>query len=256
MTVIHTAADLIRLLEENEEFRLAVRRHILTDELMRLPEQFAKFVAGQQKFNRKVDQRFDKIDRRFDKIDRRIDKIDRRIDKIDADQQQFRQQMETFVAGQQKFNRQIDQRLDRIDQNMGQIKAGHALMSVERNATLIAHLLDFEWQRTLQQHELLPIIRTLQLSRNERISFLQADLIMVATDPGGTDHCVAVEVSFTADRRDTDRAIRNADFLQQGTGLPATPVIASVHNDRATQSLVDSGKIRWLEITESMTEVR
>ena len=35
MPIINTSEDLLRLLDENAEFREAARRHILTDELIR-----------------------------------------------------------------------------------------------------------------------------------------------------------------------------------------------------------------------------
>ena len=44
MAAINTPEDLLRLLDENAKFREAARRHILTDELIRLPERFAQFV--------------------------------------------------------------------------------------------------------------------------------------------------------------------------------------------------------------------
>ena len=49
-TVINTPEDLLRLLDENAEFREAARRHILTDELIRLPERFAQFVDRVESF--------------------------------------------------------------------------------------------------------------------------------------------------------------------------------------------------------------
>ena len=57
-STINTTDDLIRLLTENAEFYQAVRRLILTDELIELPERFAAFasrvddfIAEQQAFN-------------------------------------------------------------------------------------------------------------------------------------------------------------------------------------------------------------
>ncbi len=45
MTMIHTSDDLLSLLDENEEFREAVRRAILTEELLTLPAVFADFAS-------------------------------------------------------------------------------------------------------------------------------------------------------------------------------------------------------------------
>ena len=45
MTMIHTSDDLLSLLNENDEFRDAVRRAILTEELLTLPAVFADFAS-------------------------------------------------------------------------------------------------------------------------------------------------------------------------------------------------------------------
>ena len=45
MTMIHTSDDLLTLLDENEEFRDAVRQAILTEELLTLPAVFADFAS-------------------------------------------------------------------------------------------------------------------------------------------------------------------------------------------------------------------
>ncbi len=53
-----------------------------------------------------------------------------------------------------------------------------------------------------------------------------------------------------ADRRDTDRARRNARFLTRCTGQPALPFVASVGNDREVAELVDAGTVGWFQLDE------
>ena len=61
---------------------------------------------------------------------------------------------------------------------------------------------------------------------------------------------LAVEVSHTADERDTRRALRNAEYLALFTGEPAHPVIASVRNHRNVQHAIESGQVRWYPLVE------
>ena len=42
-TMINTADDLIRAVRENEEFRAAMRRELLTEELLELPRRFEEY---------------------------------------------------------------------------------------------------------------------------------------------------------------------------------------------------------------------
>ena len=51
MVTINTSDDLLRALRENPEWKEAVRREILTEELMNLPARFDKFVGEQRRFN-------------------------------------------------------------------------------------------------------------------------------------------------------------------------------------------------------------
>ena len=51
MTTISSTADLLRLLREDPDFRDEVRRLLLTQELIELPERFARFVTyAEQQF--------------------------------------------------------------------------------------------------------------------------------------------------------------------------------------------------------------
>ena len=59
MATINTIHDLIRLLRENEEWRNAVRRELLTEELLELPQRFAEYAAANDKRWERDDKRWD-----------------------------------------------------------------------------------------------------------------------------------------------------------------------------------------------------
>ena len=87
-----------------------------------------------------------------------------------------------------------------------------------------------------------------------RWNFHRADLVLEAVDPDGATHHVAAEASYTADRRDANRALRHANYLQQCTGSPAHAVISSVDVDREVQRLVANGTIHWYRLTDEALE--
>ena len=91
---------------------------------------------------------------------------------------------------------------------------------------------------------------TVDLETGDLRSFRLADLVIEAADGDETTHYIAMEVSYTADRRDTGRAIRNAGFLTRFTGHPAHPAVASIRNDRGIQDLIDSGQVYWYELED------
>ncbi len=87
------------------------------------------------------------------------------------------------------------------------------------------------------------------LPRDIHRSFRNADLVIEGTNETGASYIV-VEVSYTADARDTGRAIRNAELITRFTGRPAQPVIASVRNDCTVEELIVSGAIDWYALRD------
>ena len=73
---------------------------------------------------------------------------------------------------------------------------------------------------------------------------------MIEVADGETVRYVAVEASYTGGRRDTDRAVRNANFLTQFTGRPARAAVASVRNTEEINPMLESGDVYWYEILE------
>ena len=208
-TVINTSDDILKLLAENAEFYQAARRLILTDELIELPERFAKFTAEVHDF------------------------IIR--------QEQFNERVDNFIEEQRQFNH-------RIETAIGELKGNTARYVVGVLFDEIAEHLGFTFRDTLSRKQLRQLIgppRHSDVSREDRHSFLRTDLVIIADDAAGNTHYVAVEASYTGDARDTARARRNAELLQRFTGCPAHAVVASVHNDPDIQAEIDGGEVHW-----------
>ena len=89
---------------------------------------------------------------------------------------------------------------------------------------------------------------------NDLRSFRLADLIVEATDAGESCY-VAVEISFTANGRDTKRAFRNAGFLTMFTGRRAYAVIASVKVDDRIRGILDDGDVSWYRLDRKTLNV-
>ena len=208
-TVINTSDDLLKLLAENTEFYQAVRRLILSDELIELPERFARFTTEVHDFI-------------------------------------IRQ--ERFNTEQHQFNERIETAMARIEVSIGELKGNTARFVVDAQIDDIAEQLEFTFKDTLSRQQLCQLIRrhghTDEDKRN-RQSFIHADLVMVAEDAGGDTHYIAVGASYTGDTRDTTRARRNAEMLQRFTGCPAHAMVASVRNDQDIQAEVDGGEVHW-----------
>ncbi len=215
---INSMQDLVRVLDEHPEWAEALRVRLLTRELLELPQRLADFVAASNK---------------------RFEAIEARLDRVDDD-------LSTLKAGQAQ-----------MQEDLSLLKGGHARNAAERQAVLIAEDLGLEYVRTLTFDDVSVMVRshdTTDIPVNDLRSFRLADLIMEATDAGESCY-VAVEISFTANGRDTKRPLRNAGFLTRFTGRRAYAVIASVKVDDRNCGILDDGEVSWYRLERKTLDV-
>ena len=207
----HDKARLLQALQDDPEFLAQVRSLILPAELVQLPERFAQFATYVTDFIRR---------------------------------------QEEFNARQEETNARVEERLQRITDDLGVLK-GHAAGRIAREMSDdIAEHLGYEITQQLNGNDLRAMLRgstPYDIPVSVRRSFYVADLVAKVEDQDGNELFMAVEASYTADERDTRRAVRNAGLISRFTGLTAVPVVASLENDHAVQQLVDDGQVQWFQ---------
>ena len=261
MTSFNSQEDFLRALKENPQWKEAVRAIILGEELLQLPVQFRAFVGQVSSF---IDQteafiteqrQFNAEQRQFNAEQRqtneRMEEFVAEQRQLNASQRQLNERIEQHIVEQRQFNEVFVRRLTRIEGDMTNFRGPYAENAAERNAVAIAAELGLEYVRAVPQQDLVRMSRnvTRDIPINQLRSFWTADLIMEATD-GSDTHYIAVETSYTADQRDTDRVQRNVQFLTEFTGQTARGVIASVRNDRYADSQVESGAVYWFPLKD------
>ena len=218
MTTINSLDDFLRALDANPSWREAVRTRILGEELLQLPVKFDAFAQEQGK--------------RLENVENLVQEQSSRLENV-----------ENLVQEQNTRTTNLEVRMDRIEGDTGTLKGDFARTRTVQDAQGIASDIGLEFVRTLSAADLSEMAGN-ALPRDVGRSFRNADLVIEATD--GTDtRYIAMEVSFTADRRDCDRAIRNAGLITRFTGKPTQPAIASVRNDRDATEAVESGAVYW-----------
>ena len=248
MTTINSEDDFLRALSENPAWKAAVRAQILGEELLQLPVKFDAFAAD-------VTRRFEQVDARFEQVDARFEQVDARLSSVEETQKL----LADTLARVQELQERMDARMDRMEtsqkslvDDMGIIKGLFAGDIARREADIIASDMGLQYLRTMNRDDLNSLAHGHfdDVALNELRSFRRADLVIEAMD-GDTTTYIAVEASFTADERDTGRALRNARLLTDFTGQPARAVIASVDNDRRIGTLVEDGTVYWYPIESS-----
>ena len=196
-TPINTFEDMLDAMERDPALRDALRRHILTDELLQMPLRLEQFITEQREFK-----------------------------------EDMRERSSNTLT-----------RLDRMEGDSGTLKGYWARNTAVSDAPGIAQDMGLEFVRTLTDGDLMEMSGD-QLEQDTGRSFRRADLVIEATKDGAPEYA-ALEVAYTADRRDSGRALRNAGLLTQFTGRPATASVASVRNTHQVEQLVESGELYW-----------
>jgi archaellum component FlaC len=275
MTAINTIEDLVRIMDERPEWVEAMRVRLLTREVLELPQTIAKLAETVEKFidstNKRLDSiaaRLDQHDARFDAVDARFDQVDARFEAVDA---RFDQVDARFEAVDARFD-QVDTRFEAVDarfetvngsiqklrNDIAPLKAAHARNAAIDDAIAIASDLGLRRTKNLTRDEVWELTESVDTSgipTNELRSFRRADLIVEATDKNDEVCYVAVEISFTANGRDTIRAIRNAEFLNRFTGRRSYAAVAGLSRDNRVNEVFESGKVFWYQLDPDHLEV-
>ena len=204
MTTTQTRRDFLRLLREDAEFLQEVRRELLTEELLALPQLVADFAQ-------KTEKQFERIDEKFEGVNERLD----------------------FQHG--LYRRQHD--------DLGRFRGSYAIDAARRNIYEITKIFASRHgmrrfnARTLTQaqrdsilEEHYEAIDALQLPESVWLSFLAGDIIakVVGRRSAAPPFYIAVEASYTGEPDDVRRAADHARLLRGTSDLEAYAIVASV----------------------------
>ena len=155
-----------------------------------------------------------------------------------------------FEAIDRRFGA-VERRLDRIERDLAPIKGAHARTAAVKEADLIARKSGLDFIRILPDEEIRELDRssdTAGIPTGDLQSFRQADLILEGKDIAGRRCFLAVEVSFTAGRKDTTWALRNAALLTRFTGRQAYAAVAGLHYHDRIRDHIESGEVAWHQL--------
>ena len=251
MTTINTIEDLIRVLDERPEWNEALRSRMLSRELLNLPQAFAEFAE-------RTERRLAVLETTLAEF---IASTNQRLASLEEGQARIENDVAALKEGQARIENDVAALKEgqaRVENDVATLKAAHARNGALRITRHIARVVNCRQVRLLEGGEILDWLDapdSAGISPNELLSFENADIIIEATQrETGETHYIAVEASYTAGRRDTDRAIRNAAFLTRFTGQPAHAVIASQRVRPGIKPLIDNGEVHWAEIPQEELE--
>ena len=260
MNTIDTIEDLIDVLDRNPRWMDALRSRILTREVLELPARFAELVERLDSFREEVigltagtNRRLDNVEEKTDDLVTRTGRLEEKTDDLVTRTGRLEEKTDDLATRTGRLETKTDRMLD----DLGYLKGTHARNAAVERAPTIARALGLSYTKTLTDIDLWDITDgadTTAIDRGSLDSFRNADLIMEAVDTSGDACYVAVEISFTANGRDTRRALRNADFLTRFTGRNAHAVVSGMKQDDRIREVIESGAVFWYQLDPEMME--
>ena len=230
MSTISNAADFLRLLREDPDFRDEVRRLVLSQELLELPERFARFEAY--------------VERQFTEIRGDIARLDEGQTQMRQDITEIRGDIARLDEGQTQMRQDITEIRGDIAKNtsdIGGLRGAEYERRVGRSFASYASLAFRQREgRSLRRNRLLsssgygssPGYEDLMadaldagsMTTEEWMDLQQADAVMSGQHEGNTVYFVG-EFSVTVNNNDIDRAITRAASLARATGSESWPMV-------------------------------
>ena len=246
---------------EKDEESLA----IVTD----MRDKLVEFIESSERASEARDSRVDSFSELIDAVSARMDASDVRVDgviKLEAAAEgvidvvnqgltEWMTKLESFggkVDGLQSMFEELGAKFDGVRDDLGLVKGGHARSAMVNNLPRIAAEFGFQYIAAMPQTtvmEFANMARALGEEQSQVASFRNADMVMHVLDDKGQPAYVAIEASFTVDSNDINRAVRNAGYLTQFTGLPAFPAVAGVAVMPEAQEEVDTEKVFLYKIS-------
>ena len=239
--------EFLNVIRSDPEARDALRRELLTQELLELPERFAAFVAATERWMEAMQRSHEELRQSHEELRQDYHELKQGQDELRQGQDELRQDYHELKQGQDELRQGFDNLtliVTGMREDLRILKAAHAVTGARRDLigiTLTAGCLPV---RELTGTELYNMLRSQpapDISAGNRESFRNADIVIEAAhEDTGETHYFAVEASFTAQPHDIERAVRNAGYLRRFTGQPSHAVVASVDaTPAAAQAFTD-----------------
>lgn len=288
MTTINNIEDLARILETHPHWASTLRALVLSDEVLNLPQAMAALTASVSRLSESVhhleagqdELRADVTELRTDVNELKVGQEELRADvtelkvgqeELRADVTELRADVTELKAGQEELRTDVtelkvgqeelagrqtrlERSVDRLRDDIAPIKGRFAQNLAVEQSVVIALRMGLAYRSRVTQREMADLLGendTSDLAANEIESLVLADLIFTAVDANDELWYVTLEASYTADERDTRRAIRNAALLTRFTGNQARPVVASALIDDRIRGDVASSGVFWYALDET-----
>ena len=257
MVTINTADDLIDVLRSDDRVRSAVRRELLTEEVLALPAQFGKMVEAQtamQDAQTAMQKTQTEMLESIQSLQKTQTEILKNIEGIREEQVALRKE-QVALRKEHKADR------EESIQDMHRFRGNYAVSAAARDT--VGTAMPFARQKKMRQircdevspGELKDLIANCEdeqvlseFSDKDLNYFPQVDLAfgVMGRRERSPVFYIAVEAGYTANSDDVDRAVVRAKILGALTEKVSYAVVASVHLNPAAEAMVTDDAEKYL----------
>ena len=219
--IINNFDDILQAMEQDPALREAMRRHILTEELLQLPVQVSRLetsVAQLQEGQSRLETSVAHLQEGQSRLETRMDGLEAGQKSLELGQDVLKGRMDSMAGrlgdavGHAYEARAAELTPRRLRQQMG-----------IRNATLIMAATQ---PARYGIHDILEeAVEIDRISEAEAEDLENLDLAFAGQDPSGNTIQAAIEASITISPEDIRRAIRRAEILERATKVPSLPAV-------------------------------
>ena len=242
--------DILRALREHPEWREELRRLVLTEELLRLPERVEALTRAVEENTRQIAEHSRQIaDLRavVERLQATVEEHSRQIAELRAAVQDLRATVEALAGRTDRLEGTVKAHDDRLGFVLGRVLVlEYREKAVSYFARLLARLRSVprEEVRSLAEEA----VERGDLKEEEMDDLLLADLFLRGRDRRTREETWAVvEVSAGAGVRDVERARERADLLARALARPVLAVVAGRQVLPQARALAREKGVYWVE---------
>ena len=233
-TPVNNFQDILDAMERDPALRDALRRYILTEELLALPAQVKALTeAVEALVSETRELRAGQEELRADQEQLRTE-----VGELRVGQEQLRAEVGELSEGQQELRTNVGRMGGDVSRLLGTNYEGKATRFAPRmarrnlglaNPTVVA--MGWANNMALPLPEADRAAERGDITWDEADDIVKADVIVSATDQDGAQLYVLAEISITVQERDRGRAHRRAVLLERATGVTTIPVVIGISEE-------------------------
>ena len=257
---IQTFADILAAMARQPELEDAMRRHVLSQEILLLPATVAQLAIAVQSNT----ERLDRLEATVARLAETVKEILAAIAAMSERQDRMESSIAELKAGQAELKAgqaELKAGQIRLEGRVGDVSGTNYERRIARHArSIINRRLGLKQPATLQSinvtdhPELIAMlenaVNSSSITDHQAYILDRADLIVVARDAAGEAVYIVAEVSETIAAHDIDRARERTAVMAQASGATATAIVIGREISAANRQRADANDVLVLIMTD------